>query len=147
MMDDIQQLYNEYNRNTADAINSIDSVNKASKKPNLSEYISAVFFDDTIYEAAASSGDDEQSCNEEVDDVNGNFDETNTEYKRLNMLAKVESAPFEGGKLRHSTSDQLFINKRKAVNSKSLDNGKHTAAESLEISIVNKKKPLKRPED
>ena len=77
-MDDIQQLYNEYNRNTADAINSIDSVNKASKKPNLSEYISAVFFDDTIYEAAASSGDDEQSCNEEVDDVNGNFDETNT---------------------------------------------------------------------
>ena len=63
------------------------------------------------------------------------------------MLAKVESAPFEGGKLRHSTSDQLFINKRKAVNSKSLDNGKHTAAESLEISIVNKKKPLKRPED
>ncbi len=69
----------------------------------------------------------------------------------MNMLVKVESAPFEGGKLRHSTSDQLFISKRKAVNSKSPmgtpDNGKHTAAESPEISVVNKRKPLKRPED
>jgi hypothetical protein len=33
------------------------------------------------------------------------------------MLVKIESAPFEGGKLRHSTSNQLLINKRKAVNS------------------------------
>ena len=67
------------------------------------------------------------------------------------MLVKTESAPFNGGKLRHSTSDQLFINKRKVVNSKSPvgmpDNGKHIAAESLEISVVNKRKPLKRPED
>jgi hypothetical protein len=67
------------------------------------------------------------------------------------MLVKVESASFEGGKLRHSTSDQLFINKRKAVNSKSPvgtpDNGKHTAAESPEISVVNKRKLLKRPEE
>ena len=67
------------------------------------------------------------------------------------MLVKVEPAPFEGGKLRHGTSDQLFINKRKAVNSKSPmgtpDNREHAAAESPEISIVNKRKPLKRPED
>jgi hypothetical protein len=67
------------------------------------------------------------------------------------MLVKVESAPFEGGKLRHSTNDQLFINKRKAVNSKSSmgtpDNGKHTAAESPEISVVNKSKLLKRPKN
>jgi hypothetical protein len=67
------------------------------------------------------------------------------------MLVKVESAPFEGGKLRQSTSDQLFINKRKVVNSKSSmgtpDNGKHTAAESLGISVVNKSKLLKGPED
>ena len=67
------------------------------------------------------------------------------------MLVKVESAPFEGGKLRHSTNDQLFISKREVVNSKfpmeTPDNGKHTATESLEISIVNKRKPLKRPED
>ena len=67
------------------------------------------------------------------------------------MLVKVESAPCEGGKLRHSTSDQLFINKRKAVNSKypvgTPDNRKHTAAESPEISVVNKSKLLKRPEN
>ena len=67
------------------------------------------------------------------------------------MLVKVESAPFEGGKLRHNTSDQLFINKRKAVNSKSPvgtpDNRKHTAAESPEINVVNKGNLLKRPED
>ncbi|EIE85875.1 hypothetical protein RO3G_10585 [Rhizopus delemar RA 99-880] len=67
------------------------------------------------------------------------------------MLVKVEPAPFEGGKLRHSTSDQLLINKKNTVNRKSLvgtpDNGKHTAAESPEISIVNKRKPLKRLED
>ena len=47
-------------------------------------------------------------------------------------------------------NDQLFINKRKVVNSKSLmgtpDNGKHTAAESPEINVVNKNKLLKRPE-
>ncbi|EIE90520.1 hypothetical protein G6F46_000835 [Rhizopus delemar] len=74
-----------------------------------------------------------------------------TECKRWNMLIKVESAPFEGGKLRHSTSDQLLINKKNTVNRKSLvgmlDNGKHTAAESPEISVVNKRKPLKRLED
>ena len=67
------------------------------------------------------------------------------------MLVKVESAPCEGGKLRHNTSDQLFINKRKAVNSKSPmgtpDNGKHTAAESSEINVVNKGKLPKRPEN
>jgi hypothetical protein len=67
------------------------------------------------------------------------------------MLVKVESAPFESGKLRHSTNDQLFIGKRKAVNNKSSmgtpDNGKHTAAESPEDNVVNKRKPLKRPED
>jgi hypothetical protein len=67
------------------------------------------------------------------------------------MLVKVECAPFEGGKLRHNKSDQLFISKRKAVNKKSpMDtpgNGKHTAAESPEISVVNKRKLLKRPED
>jgi hypothetical protein len=67
------------------------------------------------------------------------------------MLVKAESAPFEGGKLRHSTNDQLFISKKKAVNSKSPmgtpDKRKHTVAESPEISIVNKRKPLKRPED
>jgi hypothetical protein len=67
------------------------------------------------------------------------------------MLFKVESAPFEGDKLPHSTSDQLFINKRKVVNSKSSmgkpDKGKHTAAESPDISVVNKSKLLKRPED
>jgi hypothetical protein len=64
------------------------------------------------------------------------------------MLVKVESAPFEDGKLRHSTSDQLFINKRKVVHSKSPmgapNNEKHTAAESPEISVANKKKSLKR---
>jgi len=69
----------------------------------------------------------------------------------LNILVKVESAPFEGGKLRHSTSDQPFINKRKAINSKFLmgtpDNGKHTAAESPEDNVVNKSKLLKRPEN
>ena len=63
------------------------------------------------------------------------------------MLFKVESAPFEGGKLPHGTSDQLFINKRKAINSKSAmgtpDDGKHTAAESPEISAVNKRKLLR----
>ena len=68
-----------------------------------------------------------------------------TEFKRWNMLVKVESTPFEGGKLRHNTNDQLLISKRKAVNSKSPvgtpDKRKHTAAESPEISIVNKKKP------
>jgi hypothetical protein len=67
------------------------------------------------------------------------------------MLVKAESTPFNEGKLRHSTSDQLFINKMKAINSKSLvgtpDNGEHTAAEGPEISIVNKRKPLKRLED
>jgi hypothetical protein len=66
-----------------------------------------------------------------------------TECKRLNMLFEIESALFEDGKLRHSTSDQLFINKRKAINSKfpmgMPDNGKHTAAESPEISVVNKR--------
>jgi hypothetical protein len=43
------------------------------------------------------------------------------------------------------------MNKRKAVNRKSPvgtpDNGKHTAAESPEISVVNKSKLLKRPEN
>ena len=67
------------------------------------------------------------------------------------MLIKVKSAPFEGSRLRHSTSDQLFINKRKSVNSKSPigtpDNGEHAAAESPEISVVNKSKLLKRPEN
>ena len=67
------------------------------------------------------------------------------------MLVKVEPAPFEGGKLRHSTSDQLFINKRKAVNNKPPmgmpDNRKHAAAENPEIRVVNKRKLLKRPED
>ena len=67
------------------------------------------------------------------------------------MLVKIQSAPFESGKLRQSMSDQLFINKRKVVNSKSSmgtqDNGKHTAAESLDITVVNKSKLLKRPEN
>jgi hypothetical protein len=69
----------------------------------------------------------------------------------MEHASQVEYSPFESGKLRHSTNDQLFINKRKVVNSKSSigmpDNGKHTAAESLDISVVNKSKLLKRPED
>ena len=52
------------------------------------------------------------------------------------MLFEIESALFEGGKLQNSTSDQLFINKRKAINSKSPigtpDNRKHIAAEGSE---------------
>ena len=52
------------------------------------------------------------------------------------MLLKVRSVPFEGGKLRHSTSNQLLINIRKAVNSKSPDNGKHTAAESKKCTVL-----------
>ena len=67
------------------------------------------------------------------------------------MLFKVDSTPFEDDKLRHSTNDQLFINKKIAINSKSPmgtpDNGKHTAAEGPEISIVNKRKLLKRLKD
>jgi hypothetical protein len=74
MMDDLQQLYNEYNRNTADAIHAFDNTNsKAVKKTNLSDYISAVFFDDTEYETDASSGDDEDICNEEIFDSTENF--------------------------------------------------------------------------
>ncbi|EIE80285.1 hypothetical protein RO3G_04990 [Rhizopus delemar RA 99-880] len=30
---------------------------------------------------------------------------TETEYKQLNMLVKVESAPFEDGKARHSATN------------------------------------------
>jgi hypothetical protein len=45
----------------------------------------------------------------------------------------------------------LFIDKRKAFNSKSPigtpDNGEHIAAKSSEDSVVNKRKPLKRPEE
>lgn len=71
--------------------------------------------------------------------------------KRLNKPVKIESAPFKGSKLGHSTSDQLFIDKRKAFNNKSLignpDNREHIAAEGSEDSVVNKRKPLKRPEE
>ena len=58
------------------------------------------------------------------------------------MLVKVEPAPFESGKLRHSTNDQMFIGKRKAVNNKSSmgtpDKGKHTASESPKDNVVNR---------
>jgi hypothetical protein len=66
------------------------------------------------------------------------------------MLVKIESAPFNGGKLRYNTSNQLFIIERKSVNSKSpmgtRDNGEHTAVEDLGISVVSKGKPLKGPD-
>lgn len=70
-------------------------------------------------------------------------------YKRLNMLLKIEYAPFEGGKLRHSTSNRLFIGKSKAINSKypmgTPDNWGLAAAEGPKINIVYKRKLQKRP--
>ena len=69
----------------------------------------------------------------------------------MNMLVKVESAPFQGGKLRHSTCGQLFIVERKFVNSRppmgTPENKEHTAAESPEIGVVDKRELLERPED
>jgi hypothetical protein len=69
----------------------------------------------------------------------------------MEYASQDRACPFNGSKLRHSTSNQLFTIKRKSTNSKppmaTSDNKEHTAAEGPEISIVNKRKPLKRPED
>jgi hypothetical protein len=62
------------------------------------------------------------------------------------MLVKTESAPFNDGKLRHDTSDQLFITEIKSINS-TLDNGECIAAEGPEIGVVSKRKLLKTLED
>jgi hypothetical protein len=58
------------------------------------------------------------------------------------MLVNIESAPFNSGKLRHSTSNQLFIIERKTFSSKSpmegADDKEHIAAKGPGVNVANK---------
>lgn len=58
------------------------------------------------------------------------------------MLVNIEPVAFNSGKLRHSTSNQLFIIERKSFSSKSpmegADNREHTAAKGPGVNVANK---------